>query len=53
MQRTFDHNDTNQKERGKNNTVKNKLGGWVATKLCWPAMLLAKLNNLSKYVSKQ
>ena len=32
------------------NTVKNKLGGWVATKLCWPAMLLARLNNLSKYV---
>ena len=32
------------------NTVKNKLGGWVATKLCCLAMLLARLNNLSKYV---
>ena len=51
MQRTIDHNDTNHKERGKNNNaVKNKLGGWVATKLCWPAMLLARFNNLSKYV---
>ena len=34
-----------KKERGKI-TVKNKLGGWVATKICWPAMLLARLNIL-------
>ena len=50
MQRTIDHNDTNQKKREEKNTVKNKLDEWVATKLYWPTMLLTRLNNLSKYV---
>ena len=57
MQRTIDHNDTTKKERGKKILLKNKpcwvggwVGGWEGTILCWPAMLLARLNNLSKYV---